>query len=169
MFQASWYNASVLVSECFTNFWNNYLCFTNWLVKLILCIRSSIPFGNSWSMSAWSKLKWRWRFEALKWANNAWHIRQNGLSLRSIKRYKFSYSGINVLCSPSYFLFTGPFFLPISERTSYHTCGRYVRSGVCNVPHRNRKALSSKVFPSWRIMSNMSLTCASYETNVLIY
>ena len=56
MFQASWYDASVTVSECFVHFWNNFVCF----FAINLCLQSSVPFGNSWSMLAWSEGVW-WR------------------------------------------------------------------------------------------------------------
>ena len=53
------------------------------------------------------------RFEALKCANGAWHVRQNGLLLRSTKKYKLYHSVKNALCSSSYFRFAAHFFFAI--------------------------------------------------------
>ena len=96
------------------NFWKTCICFSAWLFKVInLCLRSSVLFGNLRLMLAWSDQKWRWRFEALKCTNNAWHTRQNGLLLRSTKKCKLSHSVKNALCSSSYFRFAVHFSFAI--------------------------------------------------------
>ena len=51
--------------------------------------------------------------EDLKYTNNAWHTRKNGLLLRSTKKFKLSHSVKNALCSSSYFRFAVHFSFAI--------------------------------------------------------